>query len=146
MRWPGTVSGMDTHPETTRTLGQGLAGYVRAVAAAVGVPTEGTGYEVSDTATAYLGLSDRWAGRDLMLVWSERHGWSIAVETEPTESPMVVAHLGGGDPVPEPAVVGRFVADVEAGSPMGVVRPDFAAVGNRDVLAKRLSRYAVDLA
>jgi len=43
---------MDTHPETTRTLGQGLAGYVRAVAAEVGVPTEGTGYEVSDTVTA----------------------------------------------------------------------------------------------
>ena len=138
---------MDTHPETTRTLGQGLAGYVRAVAAAVGVPTEGTGYEVSDTATAYLGLSDRWAGRDLMLVWSERHGWSIAVETQPTEPSVVVAHLGGGDPVPEPAVVGRFVADVEAGSPTRQrPRPDFAADGNRDVLAKRLSRYAVDLA
>lgn len=138
---------MDTHPETTRTLGQGLAGYVRAVAAEVGVPTEGTGYEVSDTATAYLGLSDRWAGRDLMLVWSERHGWSIAVETEPAEPPVVVAHLGGGDPVPEPAVVGQFVADVEAGAPTGPrPRPDFAAAGNRDVLARRLSRYAVDLA
>jgi uncharacterized protein DUF6292 len=147
MRWPRTLSGMDTHPETTRTLGQGLAGYVRAVAAEVGVPTEGTGYEVSDTATAYLGLSDRWAGRDLMLVWSERHGWSIAVETEPAEPPVVVAHLGGGDPVPEPAVVGQFVAEVEAGGPTGRrPRPDFAAAGNRDLLARRLSRYAVDLA
>jgi hypothetical protein len=145
MPWPRTVSGMDTHPETT-TLGQGLAGYVRAVAEEVGVPTEGTGYEVSDTVTAYLGLSGRWAGRDLMLVWSERHGWSIAVETEPTEPPVVVAHLGGGDPVPVPAVVGRFVADVEAGSPKGVARPDFPSAGNRDKLARRLSRYAVDLA
>jgi hypothetical protein len=81
-----------------------------------------------------------------MLVWSERHGWSIAVETEPAEPPVVVAHLGGGDPVPEPAVVGRFVADVEAGSPAGVARPEFPARGNREVLAKRLSRYAVDLA
>jgi hypothetical protein len=69
------------------------------------------------------------------------------VETEPTEPSVVVAHLGGGDPVPVPAVVGRFVADVEAGSEARVrPRPDFPVTGNRDVLAKRLSRYAVDLA
>ncbi|WP_245617441.1 DUF6292 family protein [Amycolatopsis taiwanensis] len=43
------------------------------------MPPEATSFEVSDTATAYLGLARRWSARpvdDLMLVWSERHGWA----------------------------------------------------------------------
>lgn len=76
-------------------LSRGLAGYVRAVAAAVGVPGEGTESEISDTATAYLGLARRSAelpDRDLMLLWSEQVGWHIAVETDPGEEPMVLAY------------------------------------------------------
>ena len=128
---------MDSHPETTRTLGQGLAGYVRAVAAEVGVPTEGTGYEVSDTVTAYLGLSDRWAGRDLMLVWDERLGWYVGVETRPDETQLVLCYLGG-DAVPTPGAVAQFVAETVAGSRNDRLRPVLPLV-DRFTLAKRMA-------
>jgi hypothetical protein len=123
------------------TLRRGLAGYVRAVAAALGVPPEGTGFEISDTATAYLGLAVRWPerpGQDLMLVWSERSGWTLAVESNP---PLELAHLDVEDLVPEPSVVAGFVADVLGGQIKTGARPGFAA-GDRGTLAGRLIGYA----
>lgn len=115
----------------------GLARYVRAVAEEVGVPPEGTEFEVSDTATAYLGLEG--PGRDLMLLWSEQRGWSIAVETDPAEEPVVVAHLGLPI-VPPPDAVAKFVDDVLAGKP-GSAEPDPGATRDRHRLADRLADY-----
>jgi hypothetical protein len=106
-------------------LRQRLATYVREVAAAVGVPTEATGFEVTDTATAYLGLEQRWATQphhDLMLVWDERLGWYIAVETTPTETPVVLAYLNG-DTVPPPTAVARFVSDTTGDQHASRIRP-----------------------
>ncbi|MEU6151726.1 DUF6292 family protein [Actinosynnema sp. NPDC047251] len=117
----------------------GLAGYVQAVAEQVGVPPEGTEFEVSDTATAYLGLAEG-AGRDLMLLWNEVHGWSIAVETDPTEPPVVLAQLGVSL-VPPPRAVARFVEDVLAGR-RGSDRP--AVDDGRDALTARLRPYVRD--
>ena len=51
--------GGDRRAEADRALAEGLAGYVRAVAAALNVGAEATAFEVSDTATAYLALSVR---------------------------------------------------------------------------------------
>ncbi|MEU5696534.1 DUF6292 family protein [Actinosynnema sp. NPDC020468] len=119
-------------------LHSGLAGYVRAVAEAVGVPPEGTGHEVSDTATAYLALAEG-TGDPLMLLWSEWRGWSIAVETGPAEPAVVVAHLGA-PLVPEPAAVARFVRAVLAGG-RGDPEPDFRA-DDRGALARSLVGYA----
>lgn len=138
-RWPEADA--DVTPAVTR----GLAGYLSAVATAVGVPVEGTSYEVSDTATAYLALIRRLPDRpdhDLMLVWSERVGWAISVETQPTEPPVVLALLGG-DLVPEPQAVVRFVTAVLAGD-----RGNGSAVGryNRPFLAELLSPYAAAFA
>jgi hypothetical protein len=115
----------------------GLARYVRAVAEEVGVPPEGTEFEVSDTATAYLGLEG--SGPDLMLLWSEQRGWSIAVETDPTEKPIVIAHLGL-PLVPPPDAVAKFVDDVLAGKP-GSTEPDLAGNRDRHRLANRLADY-----
>ncbi|GAA1290057.1 DUF6292 family protein [Saccharothrix xinjiangensis] len=120
-------------------LAQGLAGYVKAVAEEIGVPHEGTEFEVSDTATAYLALAEG-RGRDLMLVWSSEHGWSVAVETDPGEQPVTVAHLGS-PLVPEPPVVARFVADVRAGEPG---RPELTVADDRRLLARRLRDYIGD--
>lgn len=117
-----------------------LAGYVRQVAAAVGVPTEATGYEVSDTATAYLALAQRWFGRpdrELMLAWDERLGWYVGVETIPGEAPVVVGYLGG-DAVPAPAAVARFVDDAVAGRPTARIRPVLAPT-SRAALADRMT-------
>ncbi|ONI85078.1 hypothetical protein ALI22I_32115 [Saccharothrix sp. ALI-22-I] len=115
----------------------GLARYVKAVAEEIGVPPEGTEFEVSDTATAYLGLEG--PGPDLMLLWNEKRGWSIAVETDPTEAPLVIAHLGM-PLVPPPDAVARFVDDVLAGKP-GSPEPEFGVTHDRNRLATRLSDY-----
>ncbi|GAA0634717.1 hypothetical protein GCM10010174_65450 [Kutzneria viridogrisea] len=135
-RTPGWSRSTDSTP----ALSRGLSGYLHAVAAATGVPEEGTSFEVSDTATAYLALPQHSLlrpGRDLMLVWSEHSGWSVSVETGPTEVPVVVAFLGA-DAVPDPQLVAQFVAEVLAGSrgPGSPVRS-----GDRQALAARLARY-----
>lgn len=122
----------------------GLSGYVRAVAGALDVAIEATEFEVSDTATAYLGLavqSEHHPHHDLMLIWSEWHGWALAAETTPAEPPAVLAYLGA-DLVPEPAVVARFVRDTIADFPEGERMPPSITVDRRDVGA-RLARYAV---
>ncbi len=143
-RRPLSVTNME-HPEPdTRTLERGLGEYVRAVAAAVGVPDESATVEISDTATAYLGLPRRWLGRpdhDVMLVWSERRGWWLAVETRPTEAAIVLAYQGGDDLVPAPDAVARFVADTAAGHHAGRERPVPVAVATRNALAERLRPY-----
>jgi Family of unknown function (DUF6292) len=139
-----SMLGLDDKAGESVALGSGLAGYVRAVAAAVRVPMYGTGFEISDTATAYVGLRERWSrcpGRDLMLVWGERHGWYVALETEPIEAPVVLAYLGGTDLTPPPEVVAQFVVDVLAGRLMLSIRPVFPVDEHRGELAKRLSRY-----
>ncbi|GAA3437826.1 DUF6292 family protein [Kutzneria kofuensis] len=134
----------DSGPDdVARALTLGLSGYLRAVADAVGESADGTSCEVSDTATAYIGLTRRGprSGRDLMLVWSERDGWAVLVETDPTESPIVVSRFGGDDPAPAPWVVARFVADTLTGVP---AQPQARAHHRQDrrLLADRLARYA----
>lgn len=135
---------MDSDADDT-ALRRGLAGYVHAVAAVLRVPPEGTGFEISDTVTAYLGLAVRWPecpGQDLMLAWGEQSGWVLAVETDPAEPPLVLAYLEGEDLVPEPRAVARFVADVVDGRVLVGARPVFAVGAGRAELARRLIDYA----
>jgi hypothetical protein len=130
-------------PDLNRALERGLDGYVREVAAAVGIPAEGTTVEISDTATAYVGLSRPWPGqshRDVMLVWSEQRGWSIAVETRPTESPVVVARWADDALVPLPDAVAQFVTDAATGRHV-VQKPHDVAVVTRQALAELLRPY-----
>lgn len=133
------------HEDVARALTLGLNGYLRAVAGAIGESAAGTSSEVSDTATAYIGLTRRgpqYGRRDLMLVWSERDGWSVLVETDPTESPIVVSRLGGDDPAPPPWVVARFVTDTLTDVPS--TPPERAHHRqDRQHLADRLSSYVV---
>ncbi len=127
-----------------RALSQGLAGYLSAVAEAIGVPAEGTTFEVSDTATAYIALDRRWSrhpGRDLMLVWSEHTGWTVSLETGPSEPPAVVARLGGADRVPEPKAVAQFVTDALAGDGSQPGPPAVVSEPDRARLAESLTRY-----
>ena len=132
----------DRRAETDFALARGLAGYVRSVAGQLHVSREATAYEVSDTATAYVALSARSSvhpDRDLMLVWTEQHGWALAVETAPAESPDILAYLGA-DPVPEPEEVVRFVDRVLADPSLAEpVRPSIDD-GRQDV-GTRLARY-----
>lgn len=138
---------MGTSSETAWALGRGLDGYVQAVAAELEVPVEGTSSEISDTATAYLGLADRSAerpGQDLMLVWSEQQGWSVVVETDPAEASRVIAEFGSDDRVPEPLTVARFARDVMAGHRPASARSAFRAPATREELTRQLAPYASD--
>jgi hypothetical protein len=135
---------MNRRPDSTHALSQGLAGYLSAIAKALDLPAQGTSFEISDTATAYVALAGQSAlvpGRDLMLVWSERTGWVLAAETDPGEPPSVIAYFGGEDPVPDPLAVAAFVDDVLAGRRTQGERPAFSIVGNRADLADTLSPY-----
>jgi Family of unknown function (DUF6292) len=135
-----SMLGLDDPVHRPVTLTRRLAAYVRQVAAELGVPAEATGYEVSDTATAYLGLDQRYPTRpdqDLMLVWDERLGWYIGVETVPSEPPRVLAYLAGAA-VPPPAAVARFVTDAVAGRNVCRIRPVLPPV-ERDVLAEMMA-------
>jgi hypothetical protein len=136
------------HPpaDIARQLVQGLQGYLHAVAEALDLPPQGVSCEISDTATAYVALVNRFArhpDEDLMLVWSEQSGWSIAVERDPRAAPKVIAYIGGPDPVPEPHLVAAFVDEVLKGDRGRGERPSFDGMHNRAVLAERLAPYVL---
>jgi hypothetical protein len=138
-----SMLGLDDGRGGSPALSQSLAGYVRQVAAAIGVPAEAVGYEVSDTATAYLGLAERspeHPARDLMLAWDERLGWYIGVETHPDETQLVLCYLGG-DAVPAPTAVARFVTETLAGGRTDRLRPVLPAI-DRIMLAKQMAARA----
>lgn len=137
-----SMLGLDEGPVGSPALARTLSGYVGRVAAAVKVPTDAVGYEVSDTATAYLGLTERLAeqpNRDLMLVWDERIGWSVGVETVPGEAPYVIGQLAGNT-VPAPAVVAAFVADVVSGRHINRFQ-QVPEPTDRVTLAKRMAAH-----
>ncbi|GAB1510044.1 DUF6292 family protein [Actinophytocola sp. KF-1] len=132
--------GLDSPAGRPVPLSRRLAGYVQRVAAAVGVPADATGHEVTDTATAYLALDERSVAHphhDLMLLWDERLGWHIAVETAPAEPPVVIAYLVG-DAVPPPAAVARFVTDTTDGRHVNRIRP-VLPVTDRTELAEKIA-------
>lgn len=118
----------------------GLAGYLRAVAAAVDVLPGGVGRSF-DPPAAYLALSrscDRRPECGLLLVWSADAGWELVLEETVLHPGETLARFG--DPlVPEPAAVARFVDDVVAGR-RGGGRP---ASGTSSDLAELLGGFAV---
>jgi hypothetical protein len=135
-----SMLGLDDGRGGSPALSKSLAEYVMQVARAIGVPPDAVGYEVSDTATAYLALAERspeHAGRDLMLVWDERLGWYVGVESRPGETQLVLCYLGG-DAVPSPGAVARFVAETVGGGRADRFRPVLPLV-DRIMLAKRMA-------
>jgi hypothetical protein len=120
-----SMLGLDDESDEASVFERSLARYIGHVAVMVGVPAEAVGHEVSDTATAYLGLTARfpeYPTSDLMLVWDERLGWYVGLEPRAGEQSSVVSFLGG-DAVPAPAAVAAFVTTVVAGRYVGRLRP-----------------------
>ncbi|MEU5259404.1 DUF6292 family protein [Amycolatopsis sp. NPDC021455] len=121
----------------------GLSGYLAVVSAALGVGGESCTADLDVPASAYVALDlrlPRHPGRDLALLWDERHGWALAMETHSGEDLLVLAYLGD-DLVPSPARVRGFVAAIrDAGGPSAPpVPPDLR--GDREELLERLLRY-----
>lgn len=121
----------------------GLTGYVRAVAAAVGVPARAAAWELGDRPAAYLALPDRCTDhpeRGLMLIWSAVRGWKVCLENTSHQPSAVVARLGTRV-IAAPAEVGEFVADVLAGLHKGG-RSAPPLPGDGPGLTELLSGYA----
>lgn len=128
------------------TVVRGLRGYVTAVASAIGVGWESCALDLDTPISAYIALDWRlndFPDRDLALLWDERHGWAVAVETHSGEDLIVLAYLGT-DVVVEPTVVVRFLerfrADRRSSGPADPLA--LRAAGAHGELAERLAGFA----
>jgi len=125
---------------------RGLRAYITAVARALGVGAESTTVDTTAPASAYLALDGTLPahpGRELALLWDERHGWSAAVETASGEDLVVIRHL---DPahgaVPAPRVLARFVEALRMGRPVGRIDPpDLPGLDHRHVGGRLADLY-----
>jgi hypothetical protein len=110
---------IDFGRDTEFSFERRLRGYLGAVARAVGVGLESCTLDAGTPAAAYIALDWRLArfpGHDLALVWDEVHGWAAAIEDVTGEAATVLCYLGG-EVLPEPRAVVRFLAAVRAGDP-----------------------------
>lgn len=76
---------------------RGLRRYARQVSRALGLHGECSYVQAEDVASAYIALDGqltRFPGRDVALLWNEKHGWSVGIETHSGEDLVVVDYLG----------------------------------------------------
>ncbi|MFD4368611.1 DUF6292 family protein [Rhodococcus sp. NPDC058521] len=94
---------------------QGFDGYIRTVVRELGVPIENWCCSTDPPMEAIVqieGMLPGHPGRDVALVWGEKLGWALAVETRSGEDMIIVRELGG-EPMPAPSVVRAFANLVE---------------------------------
>lgn len=124
---------------------RGLRRYVQLVAEALGMESDASYIELEPPACAYLALSQRlprYPARDAALLWDERHGWSMAIESSGTNELQVQAYLGV-DVLPAPRVVAHFAGRLLRGEdPDRVDPPHLRAPDVEDDLPRRLAAYA----
>ncbi|MCR3718101.1 MULTISPECIES: DUF6292 family protein [Prauserella salsuginis group] len=124
-----------------------LHAYISAVATALAPADAAAAQYTCDASTtpagAYIAVDGSLPGfpdRDVALIWDERHGWGVAIETHCGEDLLMVSYLGGNDPVPEPERVARFARRVLDGAMPGHLDPpEFATLPD---LPRRLSAAA----
>ncbi len=110
---------IDFGRDTEFSFERGLREYLAAVARAVGVGLESCTLDAGTPAAAYIALDwrlSRFPEHDLALVWDEVHGWAAAVENASGDAATVLSYLGG-EVLPEPRAVVRFLAAVRADDP-----------------------------
>ncbi|MEU5264256.1 DUF6292 family protein [Amycolatopsis sp. NPDC021455] len=124
----------------------GLTGYLAAVSAALGVGEESCTMDLGSPVSGYVALDVRLPshpGRDMALLWDERHGWAFAMETHSGEDLLVLAYLGG-ELVPAPSRVRRFVSGIRStGGPVSAPVP-VDLRGDPGALVAGLLRYRRD--
>lgn len=102
-----------------------LRAYLARVATGLGLGPESWFCEFTDVRTAYVALAGRLPvapDRDAALLWDDRHGWSVAIETGSAEDLIVLAWYGP-DLLPAPEDVVAFVQRLLRGRPAGQPRP-----------------------
>lgn len=131
--------------DTEHGFARGLEGYVGAVARRLGVGLESCTLDPEPPASAYLALDwrlDRFPDLDVALLWDERRGWHVALESRTGEDLITLVYQGEGL-LPEPAKVCRFLTDLRTGAHrMGQPVPPRLRLLPRDELATQLARYA----
>lgn len=124
---------------------RGLRQYLLAVAAKLDAPAWFC--EVDVPAGAYVALERRLArfpGHETALLWDERDGWAVAVESATGDEVIVLAYLGE-DVLPPPEAVVEFVAGLYGEKyPGRPDPPDFRRPGTADGFDERLAAYAGD--
>ncbi len=128
---------IDFGRDTEFSFERRLRGYLGAVARAVGVGPESGTIDLDTPVSAYVALDwrlRRFPGHDLALVWDEVHGWAVALEDSGGDA-VVLAYLGG-EVLPEPRAVVRFLAAVRAGDPAAGLldAPVLRAAGHHEEL------------
>jgi uncharacterized protein DUF6292 len=121
-----------------------LREYVHAVAAEWRIGAESCVLDVEPPAWAYVALDwtlPRYPDRDLALLWDERTGWAVAIETHSSEDLIVVACPVDGAVVPPPSGVRAFVDQLtEYGGWAGSRTPSVRRpAGRHDELAARMA-------
>jgi hypothetical protein len=84
--------------DTSHAEALSLARYMAAVVAEIGVEPSAAWHEYGPPSSAYVALPDRSPDdpdRFLMLQWTDEDGWSLAVEPDGPEMPVVLASWPG---------------------------------------------------
>jgi hypothetical protein len=130
--------------DTDSVFDRGLRGYVTAVGARLGVGLESCTIDPFFPASVYLALDGHlpdFPDRDVALLWDERYGWSVAIETHSGEDLIVLTYLGG-ELLPGADQVARFARSVAGGEHIlgQPVPPTIPTVPHAE-LAARLAGY-----
>lgn len=99
-----------------------LHDYLATVAGALGIGMESCALDVDTPVSAYFAVDHKVAAypdRDVAVLWDERRGWSVAMETHSGEDLILLAELASDTARPPADVVARFVAKVCAGKSDG---------------------------
>ncbi len=121
---------------------QGLQRYVRRVNEELGLQGDAFYTQAEPTVSAYIALERRLPDRpdrDVALLWTERHGWALTVETHAGEDLVVAGYLTA-EPLPAPRVVADFAHGLLSGERSPRPEPPPLFDGEAD-LAHRLAAY-----
>ena len=97
-----------------------LRGYLATVATGLGIGLESCTLDIDTPVSAYLAVDHKAAAypdRDVALLWDERHGWSLAVETHSGEDLIVLADLDTDEVAPPAERVVAFVEQLCPANP-----------------------------
>lgn len=140
----GDETGGDIGDESGDGIGAGLRGYAAAVGARLGVGLESCTIDPHGPASVYLALDDTHADfpdRDVALLWDERHGWALAIETHSGEDLIVLSYLGD-HLLPTAGRVSRFARSVLTGEHrLGQPTPPALPPARRADWAPKLAEY-----
>jgi hypothetical protein len=114
------------HLDPDGAAARGLRRYVRLVAEAIGVGAEASTIQLDEPVSVYLALdrcSPRHPDQDLALLWDERRGWALGVESVASADVLVLGFLAD-ELLPSPSTVADYVAAACRDEGFGAALPD----------------------